>query len=304
MKVMKLVSLIMPVWRPQRDWLVEAVESALAQRECLLELVIVDDGCEPPVQDLLDIRDQRLRFVRIAHAGQGAALNAGIAAARGEWLRFVDADDVLTPGSTRHLAELMDGDRIVAYGSTMVCDEHLAPQSAIGSSLQGDVVADCLLGRFSTRHPSMLFSRRTVEAAGPWDTTFRVSADWDFALRALEHAEARGDGEIATLYRRHGRSVSRTADVAAGEESRRRMITKYFERHPDQRGSALERDAWSALYVERGRAYWDAHQYRASVDRFARAIRVEPVTGARELAQFLGRRVRRRLARAATASVV
>ena len=56
------VSLIMPVWRTPREWLREAVESALAEQDVDLELVVVDDGNEEPVERLLDgVDDARLR---------------------------------------------------------------------------------------------------------------------------------------------------------------------------------------------------------------------------------------------------
>ena len=293
-----VVSLIMPVWRPHLPWLLEAVQSALIAADHVpCELVVVDDGCEEPVAEMLaSVRDRRMRVLRIAHAGQSAALNAGIAAASGMWFRFVDADDVVTRGSTSHLLAIAGGDNVVTYGATQVCDAQLRPGSIIGSTLQGRVLIDCLLGRFHTRHPSMLFPRQVVEAAGPWETGFRVSADWDFVLRSLEHAPVRGDNTIATLYRRHARSVSRTADVAAGEESRRRMLLRYFERHPEEKGTALERQAWEALYSDRGCAYWNAREYQRSLEKFALAVRSRPVEGTLDVARFVARRIRRRVA--------
>jgi len=289
-----LVSLIMPVWQPHVPWLLAAVASALADDEHSSELIVVDDGCDPPVAAILDAgSSSRMRMVRIEHGGQAAALNAGIAAATGDWFRFIDADDVVIAGSTAHLVAITRGETVVAYGSTQVCDEQLRPGAIIGSTLQGDVLVDCLLGRFHTRHPAMLFPRSVVEAAGPWDTMFRVSADWDFVLRAVEHAPVRGDGTVAAQYRRHNRSVSRMAGVAAGEESRRRMLVRYFERHPEQRGSSLERQAWGALYRDRGYAYWDAHEYGSSMRRLALAVRAEPLGGALDVARFAARRMRR-----------
>lgn len=288
-----LISVIMPVWRPHPPWLLQAVGSVLAQGDCELELVVVDDGCDEQVASLLAVvSDARLRVIRIEHQGQGAALNAGIEASSGRWLRFVDSDDVIAPGSMRRLASRMVGDRLIAYGATEVCDEQLHPYRRITSTLQGKVVSDCLVGRFETRHVSMLFPRRVVEAAGPWDTTFRVSADWDFVLRALDHAEVSGDREVATLYRRNRRSVSGRANVQAGEESRRRIIARYFDRHPEQRGSALEREAWRAMYEDRGRAYWNAGQRRAAVARFAGAVWSDPLGSASAAARAIRRRLR------------
>lgn len=290
-----LVSVVMPVWRPRREWLLAAVSSVLSQDACDLELVVVDDGNAEPVAAMLaDVADPRLRVLRIAHAGQGGALNAGLAVARGRWIRFADSDDVLPRESTGHLCAMMDGDRLVAYGATQVCDEHLQPKALIASDLQGSVVEACLLGRFHARHPSMLFPRRAIDAAGPWDTGFAVSADWDFVLRVLEHAQVRGDQRVVTLYRRHGGSVSGRADVEAGEIARGRMVARFFERHPARRGSRLEREAWGALHYDRGCAYWAAGQRRRAVARMARAIRARPIAGAVAVARFLAARVRPR----------
>ena len=91
----------MPAWRPREDWLRAAVASALDEEACPLELVVVDDGSEEPVAPLLeDVIDPRLRVVRIEHGGSAPARNAGGAASRGTHIRYVDADDVVEPGST------------------------------------------------------------------------------------------------------------------------------------------------------------------------------------------------------------
>src|SRR5919201_3775162 len=96
-----LVSIVMAAWNPRPDWLLEAVRSALDQRGVDLELLVVDDGSDTPLEVVLGgIEDPRLRIVRLDHEGASAARNAGVAAGRGEFIRFVDADDVLEPDNT------------------------------------------------------------------------------------------------------------------------------------------------------------------------------------------------------------
>jgi glycosyltransferase involved in cell wall biosynthesis len=282
-----LVSLIMPVWQPRPSWLHDAVASALNQRDCAVEVIAVDDGNAAPVADLLrGIGDARLRVVRIAHGGPNAARNAGIAAARGDWIRFVDADDVLVIDSTWHLASITKGDAVIAYGATAVTDEHLRPRYVVASALQGNVVLPCLLGRFHTRLPALLFPRSVVERAGPWDPAFRVSGDWDFVLRAVEHAPVVGDGRLALYYRRHGDSVTGGADIAMGERARERVIAKYFDRHPHQRGTAIERRALAAQWLDRGLQYWRAGRYGPSLDRLTRALVRDPIVAAPAVTRF------------------
>jgi succinoglycan biosynthesis protein ExoO len=78
----------MPVWRPRREWFLLAVRSVLAQEDCNLELILVDDGSPEPAADLLgEVRDSRLRLLRIPHGGPYHARNVGIEAARGEFVQ-------------------------------------------------------------------------------------------------------------------------------------------------------------------------------------------------------------------------
>jgi len=273
------VTLVMPVWRPRVDWFRHAVESALAQEDCLCELVVVDDGNDEPVDALLSgVSDGRVSVVRVRHGGQAAACNAGIDRARGRYVRFVDADDALEPGSTARLLRLAAGrDDVISYGFTVVCDAELEPRRTIASLLEGDVVEACLLGRFDVRHESLLFPQRVIALAGNWADGFAVSADWDFTLRALEHAAVRLDPEPATFYRRHGESMTGVASVAAGEADRLRIVERFFERHPGLRGKRLERRAYASLYRDSAVAYAHLRNPRSALDRLVRSGRQEPL---------------------------
>jgi glycosyltransferase involved in cell wall biosynthesis len=245
----------MPVWEPRRDWLRPAVESALAQRDCPVELIVVDDGCPTPVADLLsDIDHPDLRLLRVAHGGVSRARNAGAAAARGELLRFVDCDDVYPPHSTSRLAALLDdGAPAISYGATAFCDDALRPIWTMPATRQGAVAQDVLLGRFPFRVQSMLFPGELLDAVGDWDPEFTVSEDWDYVLRAAELAPARGDRAVATWYRDHPGGL--TADTATGREGARHVVERYFGRHPERRGTDLERRAHAMLDAHAARVY-------------------------------------------------
>jgi glycosyltransferase involved in cell wall biosynthesis len=272
-----LVSLVMPVWNPNPVWLSEAVDSALSQRGCLVELVVVDDGCEPPVAELLErFDDERLRIVRVPHGRGSRARNAGIEAARGDYFRFIDGDDVIVADSTAHLLGLAGSDRVIAYGATLVCDEHLQPLSRIESSFQGHVAELCLLNRFDTTIHSLLFPRRVAEEVGPWEASIVVSEDWDFALRAFESAPVRGDKRVATLYRMHSEMLSR--NVEEGIRGYRLVVDRYFERHPEQRSGDLHRRANTLFHLFAAvQLATKVHRYRAAFRHLGRALASEPL---------------------------
>jgi glycosyltransferase involved in cell wall biosynthesis len=280
-----LVSLIMPAWQPRVDWVNEAVGGALAQRDCELELLVVDDGSPQPVVDLLSsLDDARLRLIRVDHAGRTAATNTGIRAARGDYMRFIDADDVIAPDSTARLLELIGGrDDVIAYGATMFCDENLRPLWRMTSDVEGDAVIPCLLGRFTTRPHAFLFPRRVIEATGDWFTELTVSEDWDFILRALEHAEVRGTHEVATYYRRHAGGL--TSDPEEGERGAQLVVAGYFQRHPEQRGTRIERRARARMLALIGRVYLTHGERRKGLGKLARSAAHDPSALALEMAQ-------------------
>ena len=267
----------MPVWNTREEWLVEAVSSALGQRGCAVELVVVDDGSDTPVADQLSsVKDDRLTVVRTGHLGASNARNVGLTIARGTHMRFIDSDDVITDRGTAHLLGLMgDDDTVITYGSTLVCDERLNPIARIETRVQGAAVTTCLLNRFDVSIHSLLFPRPVVEAAGPWDTSLTVSEDWDFVLRALEHASVRGDGTVATRYRTH--DVMSSRDLAAGIAGYRRVVDRYFERHPDLEGTALQRHAIAEWHLFcGGQLLTRDRAYSAASGHLLRAFRARP----------------------------
>jgi succinoglycan biosynthesis protein ExoO len=293
----------MTAWKPRVDWLREAVESALAQRGCEIELVLVDDGSPQPVAELLeDLGDARLRVLRIEHGGLYRARNAGIEAVRGDYLRFIDADDVIDPDSTARLLQLAEGaDDVVTYGTTVRCDSNLRPTGEIASTLQGRVTEQCLLSRFTVRHMSMLFPRRVIERGGPYDVGFTTSGDWDFVLRALEHSEVRGAPIVATYYRSHDGQMS--ANIERCEEGMERVVRRYFERHPELRGSRLERRAFAAAHLKAARSYRSRGRRRDAARRVWSALILDPGSTARELGPGIARHaVRSRRPARATAA--
>jgi glycosyltransferase involved in cell wall biosynthesis len=270
-----MVSLVMPVWKPNPAWFPAAVRSALEEDRCEIELIVVDDGSSEPAAGFLrDVDDPRLKVIAIPHAGVGAARNAGIAEASGEAIRFVDADDVIEPGSTAELLELSRPLGAISYGRTLVCDEELRPEYTVGATVQGEALVECILGNFFVYITGMLFPRAVIEATGDFDTSFEANGDYDYVLRALEHADVRGGDFITSRYRRHRASI--TGRQQAQAVNSRRALEKLFERRPDLRGTRVERDARAHLQLGAAMRMMRAGHFRESGRHLATALRLSP----------------------------
>lgn len=281
-----LVTLGLTVWSPRRvDWLRTAVDSALAQRGCRIELLVVDDGSPQPVEELLaGVDDERMHILRLPHGGLPIARNAVFEHGAGDYVRLLDDDDAFPVDGTALLLRAAEGrqDRIT-YGITMVCDPELCPRWRMAPRQHGDATVDSLLARFNVRPGGMLFPRRVFELAGGFDPSFGVSEDWDFIQRALEHAEVRRVPAVVHLYRRHGGGM--TTDYAAGEVNARRVVDRYFERHPEQRGTRLQARAYAMLDARQARIRALRGDRTAAMRHAASALRRDPFAFANELHQ-------------------
>ena len=122
----ELISVIVPVYNV-RSYLEKCFESVAGQNYRNLEIILVDDGSTDGSGALceeLARRDSRVRVIHKKNGGLGSARNAGIDAARGEILSFIDSDDWIEPGMYDTLTEIMhrENAQIIACGIKKVSE--------------------------------------------------------------------------------------------------------------------------------------------------------------------------------------
>ena len=114
-----MISIVMPCYNCETS-LVRTAECIRAQTVADWELIAVDDGSSDGTGAALDAlarADARIRVIHQENGGVSRARNAGMAAARGEWLAFADADDVLPPDALATLLALDDGGADILCGA-------------------------------------------------------------------------------------------------------------------------------------------------------------------------------------------
>lgn len=184
-----LVSTIIPVYnRPAQ--LREAVESVLAQSHRPVEVVIVDDGSTDDTfahaQALAAEHAATVFAVTQANAGPGAARERGRHQARGEFIQYLDSDDILLPGKFEaQVRALRDDPRAhVAYGKTRF--RHPDGSVEPGAWKASGVVRETMFPSFLVSRwwdtPTPLYRREICERAGPW-TDLRLEEDWEYDCR-------------------------------------------------------------------------------------------------------------------------
>jgi len=215
-----LISVVLPVFNAGRTISV-AIASLLDQTHDRFEIIAVDDGStDSSTQLLADLaaQDQRISVIRTVNRGVTAALNAGLAAAQGDLVARMDADDISEPTRFEKQVEyLMQNKLCVAVGCRMILiDDNDIPLRKQPRFPSGTILRDRCnnFRRFppsppAVPHPTAMIRLTALKAIGGYRAYFRSAQDRDLWWR-LSHV-----GEIHCLpdrllrYRRHEQAVSR-----------------------------------------------------------------------------------------------
>lgn len=181
------VTVVIPAYNAA--WCVRrAIDSVLAQSWSDYELVVVDDGSTDDTAAILAGYGSALRVVRQANAGLSAARNAGIKAAEGDWIAFLDADDWWLPEKLAAQMAVIASKPDIGFCSTsadVVSPEGAHLETWSHGGLHGNILPD-LFGAnagVSGSGSAVLARRDLLVQCGGFDTTLRSVEDIDMWMR-------------------------------------------------------------------------------------------------------------------------
>jgi glycosyltransferase involved in cell wall biosynthesis len=217
------VSVLLPV-RNGAAYLPEAVSSVMQQTLEEWELVAVLDGCTDASEAILrEAGDARIRVVTMRTKGGVAwALNAGLSVCAAPLVARLDADDACREDRLeRQLAEFARRPELGVVGSAAtVMDERSRPCGERAVPIGPDAVGHRLLWRNALIHPSTVFRRDLVIAAGGYDERFCRLQDYDLWLRLIPMAVLDNIDDPLIRYRLHAGQHSRGRLLSRGDVAR------------------------------------------------------------------------------------
>lgn len=201
---MTAVSVIIPAFNA-RPWIREAVQSAIDQNIGQAEIIVVDDGSTDGTADIVEKEFQSVRLMRTENQGPSRARNLGTKLSTGEFIQYLDADDMLADGKLKvQLEAIKNSGADVAYGDwqKLIKDKNGKFEKAeeVRRKLNNPEVD--LFTDFWCPPAVYLFRRSIVEKIGGWNETLPIIQDARFVLDcALWGAGFVYSGKIMAYYR-------------------------------------------------------------------------------------------------------
>lgn len=244
------ISVIMATYN-RAKLICEAISSVYAQNYPNIELIVVDDGSTDNTSEVLSPwlgRDDFI-FLQQANQGQPAAQNLALTRASGEFICFLDSDNIWLPGKLERQLQFMAehpevdilyGDLITIDGEGRETGRHNMPRHS-GRIYRELLKDNCVSGN------TAMMRRHCLDRCGPFDASVRVAADFEMWLRYSPHCTFHYLPEFFAKYRVFPDQVS--SDKERRFNSVKTSITKFFTANPDLLTTTEQRKVWAAFYA-------------------------------------------------------
>lgn len=280
----KNISVIIPNYNYGR-FIGEAIESALVQTLSPAEVIVVDDGSTDDSVKVVESFGEKVKLIRQQNGGVGKARNVGAAGSKGEFLAFLDADDIWVADKLRKQMSFFE-DASVGYVSCGMRE----------FDVEGKTIAEYVpSGSDWTAENLLLFNAPIVASGSAFVVRKSVfeqikgfdenphlhpSEDWDFAYRALKAARVTATPELLVNYRNHGNNGH--LKIPRFERSMLLAFDKAFDKGLPK-NQAIKKQAYGNLHKILAGSYFQAGDYSNFVRHSVKSIQNSPSS----LAHFL-----------------
>ena len=240
-----LISVITPVYNAQAT-IIETVQSIKNQTYQDFEIICVDDGSTDQSVALVSDKFPDVHIVRKENGGQPTARNAGLRAARGRLITFLDSDDLwIAEKLEKQITFLNDNPHLEwIYSDTWFFEERTSNIRYLASDrhplLEGDILEPLFLNNFIPS-PTLMFRRSVFEQVGVWDETVQTAEDWNMWLRIARSFPNGVCREPLALYRIHTQNKLSKVDPFVYSRTINQIIESHAAKSPERLSRLVDR---------------------------------------------------------------
>ncbi len=273
------VSVIMPVYNAA-NFLSAALESALKQTFEDFEIIVVDDGSTDGTRELLQTFEQnfepRVRVLRQANAGASSARNTAIRAARGEFIAFLDSDDLWEPQKLElQVAALRERPEAgVCFGESLYFDEEKSWDANFKDRAPAfGMIFKLLLTEHIIAMSSVMVRKSCLDEVGLFDESLIGCEDYNLYLRLAQRFPFRFLAQPLTHLRCHEASLSN--DLVQMRRDEIANVEKIAALFPDM--AIPQRRLCAQISFRFGQYHFDRHEFAVARACFARSLHYAPL---------------------------
>lgn len=275
-----LVSVIIPVYNGEK-YLQACLDSVSSQTYKTLETLIVDDGSTDRSMEIAENWPGPKTLIRQKNGDVSSARNAGAEAARGEFLAFLDQDDLWEPEKVRKQIALFSADPSLDLVFTDLIKffpggkrHHASDKHTLALSLTRENLFKKLAVKNVLMPSAVMVKKSSFMHAGRFDPSFKTCGDYELWLRmAAMDMNFRYLPEPLTLYRYHGENTSRKTEVM--HLDRVKVMDKIFSlSFLPGRYRALENRAKAEVFMIGAHTFFSSRNYEKFLENFYIAARL------------------------------
>ncbi|WP_339750437.1 glycosyltransferase [uncultured Marinobacter sp.] len=275
---MAVISVITPTYNRAR-FLPAAVASVLSQTFGDFELIIVDDGSEDNTPDVLKpfFADRRVRYVYQENQGQSHARNLALKQATGDFIAFLDSDDVWAPDKLeKQLAVFRANSEVdIVHGDEAIINEQGSVVSLQNMRRYSGRITRYLLADNSVSITTALVRRRCFDEMGGFDTSVGVADDYELWLRFSARYCYQYEPGIVASYRVMADQIS--SDKRRRYAANERIIQQFLARYGEVLSPGERRWGLARFYCRKARYFASAGERGKAVGAIAGALHNAPL---------------------------
>ena len=273
-----VISVITPTYNRAR-FLPAAVASVLSQTFGDFELIIVDDGSEDNTPDVLKpfLADRRVRYVYQENQGQSHARNLALKQATGDFIAFLDSDDVWAPDKLeKQLAVFRANSEVdIVHGDEATINEQGSVVSLQNMRRYSGRITRYLLADNSVSITTALVRRRCFDEMGGFDTSVGVADDYELWLRFSARYCYQYEPGIVASYRVMADQIS--SDKRRRYAANERIIQQFLARYGEVLSPGERRWGLARFYCRKARYFASAGERGKAVGAIAGALHNAPL---------------------------
>ena len=229
------VSVCIPAYN-RSNYLKDSIKSALNQKYDNYEIIIVDDGSTDNTREVVSsFSSKKINYIKIEHSGAPVARNKAIENSKGEFILWLDSDDVLEENTMQLYGEKLKSlpDADILYGNLAVTDCSLNTKRIIEYedwNGRNNELISRLFFESPVPHPAIFIKKEIYKKAGNYDVSFKRAHDYEWWTRAASFAKFGKINSVVCKWRWHNTNMSAGSvgiDTSFEEQVLKKMLSRF-----------------------------------------------------------------------------